>query len=289
MDDDRMCSQREERGAGCVANDRQCVSCGYELDGQVVYFIADIDVALVRCPECGLQQPVGPGLVSARRARNVAQNGLITWLGLVTIVVVGLAFAIGGLARSIGYAASVPLGEWIGRESPHSGSKRYWVGDLWWERTGRPRLIASGRDPWGMVDWTVCADLVRAIPIGIIGGVVYHAVFLHATRRGHTFAKCAIVLVSLAGLIGYTALTDHAIVVRDNRAIDLAMVETGFGIMFASWGVIVVIVLVGLWVGGRVLAFMIANLGGPRVKAWVGTLRGGIGKPSSPDTPEPVA
>lgn len=219
----------------------------------------------VRCPECGLGQGIGGDAPPPSMARAVSAWRTFRWLVAALVVVLGTAGAIAGLAQSTGFAASRPLGEFIGyRCPPHAG---LWmsVRESWWINEGQTILGAEGKTAWSMIDWMVLTDLLWAVPIGLVGGLLYKAVFSDATRRGHQIVAGSIACFSLIGLIAHIEYLKYLVYIHRGQAIDIAIGETGWVIMYGSWVVITGCVLLGIRYGGRLLDVLLLHLRGGRV------------------------
>lgn len=241
-----------------------CARCGYSLAEQRVFVQEDLGMRVVRCPECGLGQGVGEDAPPRWTSRSVSGWRTVRWLVAALVVVLGIAGSIAGLAQSTGFAASRPLGEFMGyRCPPHAGLWMY-VRESWWTDEGQAILAAEGKTAWGMVDWMVLTDLLWAVPIGLVGGLLYRAVFRDATRRGHQIAVGSIVCFSSIGLIAHVEYLKYLVYIHRGQAIDIAIGETGWVIMYGSWVVIAGCVLIGIRYGGRLLDVILRHLrGGP--------------------------
>ncbi|MFK7885018.1 MAG: hypothetical protein AB8F26_12650 [Phycisphaerales bacterium] len=243
----------------------RCARCGYSLVEQRVFVQEDLGMSAVRCPECGLGQGIGSDAPPRFVTKSVSVWRTFRWLVAASVVIFGTAGAIGGLAQSTGFAASVPLAEWISGQVHRQIYAWTPVQSTWWENNGEARLAASGVSRWTIVDWMVLTDLLWAIPIGLIGGLLYRAVFRNATRRGHRVAIGVILASSLIGLIAHNELVKYLISTSQGRAMHLAMRESGFVIMYGSWIVVTGCVLLGIRYGGRLLDLLLLHLRGGRV------------------------
>lgn len=275
-----------ETAVSTVGFEQKCRECDYSLRGQPVFVRADMDLALVRCPECGTQQPTGRYMMSGKRAkRNETRDGLI-WLLAYALMVCSIAGATGGLAQSTGFASCLKLGKWIGAHAPRR-SAGFWDRSAdsewgrsdpdWWADGGRALLLERHPGVWSLTDWWVLTDLLWVIPIALGAGAWYRIMMRHATRRGHIAIGGSIMCLSLAVLIGYAGQVTHNIRTGNNYAMDLAFAETGFVVMFGSWVVIAGGVVVGLWRGADVLRFLILHLGGDNRAGWAAALERGNG------------
>ena len=242
----------------------KCVRCGYSLADQQIFVQSELGMEVVRCPECGLAQGIGVHAPPLSVSRSVSAWRTFRWLIAACVVVFGSAGAIGGLAQSTGFAASVPLAEWISSRVHHQIYVWTPVGSGWWERTGEAELKAGAVSRWTIVDWMVLSDLLWAVPVGLISGLLYRAVFREATDLGHRVAVGTILVLSLAGLIAHNEFVKYLISTSQGRAMHLAMRESGFVIMYGAWFVVTGCTVAGIRYSGRLLDLMLRHLRGGR-------------------------
>jgi len=165
---------------------QQCANCQFDLFGQDSYLVEEYHLMVVRCPECGQQQPAG----QLPRSKLVQWLGVSAigslWLVLLITCVVGLSIALIGMGQSTAYAAAQPFAHKMSQAFSESDQKylvgqdqygneiEFWPRDQinpnWWVEVGQSQMLAD-RGMFDDIDIIVLTDwfwfLLICPPLGL--------------------------------------------------------------------------------------------------------------------------
>lgn len=275
-----------------IQTDRPCARCGFNLFGQPVVREEHYGLISARCPECGqlasLQEYPALGRWADRWARLLAA----LWVAaLVAAMFVNFGPLMGFVMASLETACS-DLGDAIADRHAESqsaqgpstfpmlGTARWNMIEAQWWHANRESILAARPSLRDWINWSVVWMWIPMSFIGFAGGVCWSTCLL-GTRRRFAMGPAMLPLMA-AGLIGWTVHRGEASGTALVQASTLGIGELQNIVLSVMLGVVTIWVLLGVWLGRRVVRLVVRWSLPPRMRSSLAILwtRDGLPPPS---------